>query len=45
MISGTRSGDDADLGAIVKAAEIEREAVLLEVLEGCKGGSAVKGPL
>jgi hypothetical protein len=44
MISGTRSGDDANLGASVKAAEIEREAVLLEALEGCKRGSAVKGP-
>lgn len=39
----TQSGDDADPRIIVKAAENEREAVLLEPLEGCSNGSAVKG--
>ena len=38
-----QSGDDADFGGIVEAAEIEREAVLLEALDGCSKSSAVQG--
>jgi hypothetical protein len=42
-ISGYKSDDDAVFGVIVKAADINCEAVLLEALEGCSKGWATQG--